>query len=132
MKKLFFISVIALTTFVSGNLYAAEDCTTDEPQKRGTTTISNACRAQGVVYERTAGKTTITVPTNNSSRNYDDRTSDINVRATGSGTDKSMDSRMSDHDGRTDIINETTGVRYDISHSDDANVDIQCYPRGKK
>ncbi len=131
MKKVFFISVIALTTFVSGNLYAAEDCTTDEPQKRGTTTISDACREQGVVYERTTANTTITVPTNNSSRNYDDRTLDINVRATGSGTAKSMDSRISNHRG-SDGLNKSTGVRYNISHSDDANVDIQCYPRGKK
>ncbi len=119
MKKIVCFCAVAFAMVVPAGVYASNVRLFDNPPQRGTTTVDESCRTQGVSYNRYNDYNR----QNNVSVNTDGR-SDVNMTVERKdGSSYSKDTR-SNWNGTNNSYNERVNK--------DDNVDIKCYPRNQK
>ena len=122
MKKIVCFCAVAFAMVVPAGVYASNVRLFDNPPQRGTTTVDESCRAQGVTYDmqnHSNNRETVVVNTNNRS--------DVNI------TVNQDNGRSYSRDTRTDWNGHAgSDSRYEQSVGRNDNVDIKCYPRNQK
>jgi hypothetical protein len=121
MKKIVCFCAVAFAMVVPAGVYASNVRLFDNPPQRGTTTVDESCRAQGVTYDRYDNynkQNTVNVSTSGRS--------DVNMiveRKDGSSYSKDTRSNWNAAGNRN---------IYEQGVNKDDNVNIKCYPRNQK